>query len=211
MYPLCIQLEQNDTRRPLHQSNKNSPRLRYMGYHRGCVYLVITSPEGVETATSYLQEDSFEPGIRIGFYVSMLSKRTSFYTLDYLLIDIRRDSDIAVSIIRLITVKKVNFADIGYSVEPAAIAALAEPAIAVLVACAISCRPVYEKIIPRSWIDGARARRGVAVWKWRSDDQYTSSKVRLDNKKEPNATSATPYAETSHSMSMELAHLPDHG
>lgn len=96
-----------------------------------------------------------------------------------------RNSDIAVSIIRLVTVVKVDFTDIGYSVIPAALAALAEPAIAVIVACSISSRPVFEKMIPKSWIDRARARRGVAVWKWRSGGQFASGKVRLDNKKDP--------------------------
>ena len=202
--PLCVQLEQNDTRRPLYQSNTSSSRIRCMGYHRGCLHLVVTYPESVETATSYSQKGSFEPGVRFGFYVSVLSQLTSLYTSNYLLIYMRRDRDIAVSIIRLITVKRIDFADIGYSVEPAALAALAEPAIAVLVACAISSRPVFEKFIPRSWIDGARARRGLGSWKWRSAGQYASSKVRLDNQKESNASSATAYAETSRSISIEL-------
>ena len=71
------------------------------------------------------------------------------YTLNYQLIDMGRNSDIAVSIIRLVTVVKVDFTDIGYSVIPAALAALAEPAIAVIVACSISSRPVFEKMIPK--------------------------------------------------------------
>ena len=125
--------------------------------------------------------------------------------------DMRRDRDIAVSIIRLVTLVKVEVTDIGYSVVPALIAALGEPAIAVLVACSICSRPVFEKMIPRSWIDGARAKRGPTHLKSKSHGQFASSKARLDNTKEVSANSATAYAERSRSRSTELADLPEHG
>lgn len=52
-----------------------------MGNYRGCLYLVVASPQSVETATSYLQEDSFEPSVRFGFYVSFINEVALYFEL----------------------------------------------------------------------------------------------------------------------------------
>lgn len=57
-------------------------------------------------------------------------------------------SDIVVSIVRVVTVTQIDYTDLGYSVVPAFIWALAEPAIAIIVACLPACRPLLSRLLP---------------------------------------------------------------
>lgn len=109
------------------------------------------------------------------------------------------------------TVVKVNFADLGYSVVPAFLSALAEPAIAVMVACAICSRPLFDKFIPRSWSHSIHGQPGGPHRKSKSYGPIDSSSVQLNDGNVSGNHSATAYAEPYHSHSLELADLPEHG
>ncbi len=118
--------------------------------------------------------------------------------------------DIAVSIIRVVTVVRTDFADLGYSVVPAFLSALAEPAIAIMVACAICTRPLLEKIIPKSWVQSVRSRAGDPRWTPKSYGLIEGSNIRNDDSTNSETHSAFAYAKPLHSDSIELAQLPGH-
>lgn len=108
------------------------------------------------------------------------------------------------------TVVKTEFADLGYSVVPAFLSALAEPAIAIMVACAICSRPLLEKILPRSWVQSVRSKNGGPRWKSKPYGPIEGSNVRIDGSKHSEAHTAFAYADPFRSNSIELAHLPEY-
>ena len=59
--------------------------------------------------------------------------------------------DIGIGIGRLVTVLQVKEGDFTWSEVPALDLLAVEPSIAIVVACMCVCRPLMEKVLPKSW------------------------------------------------------------